>query len=72
MQPHVYKFEDVDGEIVMLYKDWQKQEKAYRSLILTRFVSSLDSPAFVKANSKNDDVITTLTRDLHKSAELAV
>ena len=32
MQPHVYKFEEVDGEVVMFYKDWQKQEEAYRSL----------------------------------------
>ena len=65
MQPHVYKFEEVDGEVVMLYKDWQKQEEAYRSQILTRFVSSLHSPVIVKANSKIDDVIKTMTRDLH-------
>ena len=66
MQPHVYKFEEVDGEVVMYYKDSPKQEESYRSLILTRFVSSLDSPAFVKANSKIDDAITKMTRDLPK------
>ena len=69
MQPHVYKFEEIDGEVVMFYKDWPKQEEAYRSLILTRFVSSLDSPAYVKANSKIDDAITKMTRDLPKWAE---
>lgn len=69
MGPHVYKFEMVERDILMSYKDWPKDCEEYRTLNITRYLGEIDNVMQVNINPKIDDAISRMTRDLPKWAD---
>ena len=69
MAPHHFKFEMVNGEVIMSYKDWPDEREEYRTLNIDRHIIPLGSVSPVPVNDKIDPQLAKMEQDLQKWAD---
>ena len=68
--PHVFRFAEEDGNIIMAYKDWPTSEEVYRKLNVSNCViSSLAHLENTKCNPKIEETLARMSNDISKWAE---